>query len=161
MTKMRIHFGLGITSILVIFAVLCLVTFSVLSYASARADSRLSEGVVAKTAGYYQAGNLANEKLAALDGQLETAFRSSGNEAAYYAAAEKLLAGDPDCSAAFENGTMTVSFSEAVSDSQTLQVTVQILYPDSADPWYYKITNWETEYTGDWNPDYSVHVAGG
>ena len=41
--KTEFHFGVGASSILMIFTVLCLTVFSVLTFSTARADQRLTE----------------------------------------------------------------------------------------------------------------------
>jgi hypothetical protein len=161
MTKQRIHFGLGITSILVIFVILCIVTFSVLSYVSAKADSSLSSKVSENTADYYNACSRANEKLAVIDEKLSSIADAYGNQAAYFAAAEEYFASDPSYQQSYSKENLAVVFTEDLSASQVLHVTVQILYPGGSNPWYYKITGWETENVAEWNPDNSVHVIGG
>lgn len=50
----------GITSIVLIFVLLCLLTFAVLSVVSARADYKLSEKNTTRTTEYYEAENTAN-----------------------------------------------------------------------------------------------------
>ena len=58
--------AVGLTSLLVIFAVLCLAIFSVLALSTARAGARLSDQAKAAVLGYYQAELEANELLACL-----------------------------------------------------------------------------------------------
>lgn len=182
MKNRSFHFGLGITSILVIFVILCIVTFSVLSYVSARADRRLSEDVSEKTVAVYRAENLASSVLSDLDASLEDACRgtspqntegsagtqtdaegtesTAGTQEAYFAAAKKLLGETAGMTVTESGGNLYASFSETISDTQSLCVTAQILYPQEGNPWYYKVTQWETKYTADWTPDQSVHVIG-
>ena len=58
--------AVGITSLLVIFAVLCLAVFSVLALSTAQADARLSCQTREAVLGYYQAELEANRILAQL-----------------------------------------------------------------------------------------------
>ena len=53
--------SVGITSLALIFVMLCLLTFSVLSLVSARADMRLSQRSARRTTAYYDAENQAND----------------------------------------------------------------------------------------------------
>ena len=53
----------GTTSIVLIFVLLCLLTFAVLSVVSARADYKLSEKNTTRTTEYYEAENTANDIL--------------------------------------------------------------------------------------------------
>lgn len=59
-------FGFGISSLLVIFAVLCLTVFAMLSVSTVQAHQRLSEKSIAADEGYYRADAAAQEVLAML-----------------------------------------------------------------------------------------------
>lgn len=61
----QIGLNIGASSILVVFILLCLVTFSVLSLVSANADLKLSKRVAEHTREYYDATSEAEEILAA------------------------------------------------------------------------------------------------
>lgn len=56
----------GVSSLLVIFSVLCLTVFALLSVSTMRANQKLSEKSLAATAGYYKADYEAEEILARL-----------------------------------------------------------------------------------------------
>ena len=56
----------GTTSIVLIFVMLSLLTFSVLSLVSAQANLRLSRKSADRTTAYYEAENQANDILAGL-----------------------------------------------------------------------------------------------
>ena len=58
--------GFGISSLLVIFGVLCLTVFAVLSIATVQAHGRLSEKSLGAEEGYYQADAAAHQVLAKL-----------------------------------------------------------------------------------------------
>ena len=58
--------GVGISSLLVIFAVLCLVVFSLLAVSTAKADERLSRQNRDTVLGYYQAEAEADTLIARL-----------------------------------------------------------------------------------------------
>lgn len=73
------HFGVGTSSILMIFVILCLTVFGVLSFSTARADQRLTEKALAGTAAYYDADARAEEALAQIDGILSDAEAMPGN----------------------------------------------------------------------------------
>lgn len=55
----------GATSLMVIFAVLCLVVFAVLAMSTVLADGRIADASVAAVRAYYDAAAEAEEKLAA------------------------------------------------------------------------------------------------
>ena len=65
--KQRVGFiPVGVTSLLVIFAVLCLTVFALLSVSTVRADKALSEKSAAAIDGYYRADYAAEHTLALL-----------------------------------------------------------------------------------------------
>ena len=55
--------GIGSSSILVIFVILCLVSFATLSIVSANADYKLSKKVLDRTTAYYEAEGQAHRHL--------------------------------------------------------------------------------------------------
>lgn len=57
---------IGVSSLMVIFSVLCLTVFALLSVSTVRADQRLSENTAKAVEGYYQADCEAEEILARL-----------------------------------------------------------------------------------------------
>ena len=83
--KHRFSFpAVGGSSLLVIFAVLCLTVFALLSLSTVQADGRLSEAAVAPVAAYYEADCRAEEILARLrSGELPEGVAACGDEYAY------------------------------------------------------------------------------
>lgn len=72
--------ALGGSSLLVVFAVLCLTVFALLSLSTVRADSRLSDASAQAVAGYYKADAQAQEILARLRlGEKPQGVESSGD----------------------------------------------------------------------------------
>ncbi len=67
--------GMGASSILMIFVVLALTTFGILSFLSARADLRLTERAADHTVAYYKADQAVEDTLAAIDDALVKARR--------------------------------------------------------------------------------------
>ena len=65
--KKQFGMNIGSASILLVFVILCLVSFAVLSIVSANADSKLSARVLERTTAYYAACNQAEEQIASLD----------------------------------------------------------------------------------------------
>lgn len=59
--------GTGVTSILMIFVVLCLTTFAILSYTSADADLELSKEHTGYIEAYYKTYSELNDELAKMD----------------------------------------------------------------------------------------------
>ena len=71
---------IGGSSLLVIFSVLCLTVFALLSLSTALADKRLSDASVEAVREYYQADSQAEEIFARLrNGELPDAVEQTGN----------------------------------------------------------------------------------
>lgn len=118
--------NIGSSSIMLIFVILCLISFAVLSIVSAHADSKLTRKVLERTTAYYEACNNAEAALAGVDNTLQNIYASSENEEAY-----------------FKTVGHNKSYAITISDLQTLQVTIEILYPKNDDDTFYRITNWQ------------------
>ena len=124
--KKQFGMNIGSASILLVFVILCLVSFAVLSIVSANADSKLSTRVLERTTAYYTACNQAEQSLAGMDHTLRRIYESSDSEAAYFASVG--------------HGK---SYVIPISNLQSLQVTIEILYPGTAEDSFYKITAWQ------------------
>ena len=124
--KKQFGMNIGSASILLVFVILCLVSFAVLYIVSANADSKLSSRVLERTTAYYDACNQAEQSLAGIDKILQRIYASSESEEAYFASVG--------------HGK---SYVIPISDLQSLQVTIEILYPLSADDTFYRITAWQ------------------
>ncbi|MBE5877496.1 MAG: hypothetical protein E7290_11490 [Lachnospiraceae bacterium] len=113
--KPQFKLNIGLSSILLIFVVLCLVSFAVLSLVSANADNKLSQKMLERSSTYYDACNQFEEDCAKLYADLKECYTNSQDEQAYY----ETLSKTED------------TYSYALSDLQSLEVTVQFLYPEN------------------------------
>lgn len=120
--------NLGSSSLLLVFVVLCLVSFAALSIVSASADHRLTEKVSTRTQSYYEACNQAESSIAGLDSVLVSQYQSSADEDAYFSVVGH-----------------SKSYIIPITDNQFLQVEVEILYPRSDDDTFYQVTSWQVE----------------
>ena len=123
--------NVGTSSLLLVFVVMCLVSFATLATVSARADKKLNDKVVERTAGYYDACNQAEDRLADIDNTLKTLYESGVNSDDYFAQAGQ-----------------NIDFAIPVSDVQTLDVSVKVNYPAAAGETFYTVTRWKLETTG-------------
>lgn len=118
--------GIGSSSILVIFVILCLVSFATLSIVSANADYKLSTKVLERTTAYYTASNQAETTLARFDQTLESVYNETDSEEAYFATVGH-----------------TKSFMVPISDLQSLEIEVSIHYPQTEDEPFYHVDAWQ------------------
>lgn len=139
--KPRMAFNVGTSSILVVFVLLCLATFAVLSLVSANGDYKLSTQLRDRTTAYYQACSQAELRLADIDSTLEQCFEESASEADYFLLASSRLDIESD---------RTMSWTENISDNQQLKIELAVTYPSDIHPCYYDIHCWiveQTDYT--------------
>lgn len=124
--------NIGTSSILMIFVILCLVSFATLSIVSANADSKLSLRVLERTTAYYNACNIAEECLADIDSTLQSVYLSTDSAEEY-----------------FSTVSTGKSYTIPISDTQALQVMIEINYPETDEDVFYRITAWQIINTAD------------
>lgn len=132
--------NIGGSSILVIFIVLCLTTFSILSMVSARADLRLTEKSIAASAGFYAADLQAESIYAALD----HAFRNHTEVTPekWRTTVLTILPG------ATVDSDRTVRYIIPVNEGRQLEVALAV----SEDLSCLVRSIWRVNNTGDWEP---------
>lgn len=123
--------NVGTSSLLLVFVVMCLVSFATLATVSANADRKLNDKIVERTVQYYNACNEAEAKISDIDSTLKALYDSG-------------LSRDDYLSQAGE----TIDFAVPVSDVQTLSVSLDIKYPLNPGDTFYDITKWKLETTG-------------
>lgn len=114
---------IGSSSLLVIFVILCLVTFAALALASAQRDYAFSSRMAQRKAAYYQASNAAEERLASID--------------------EALSQGTPV-------KAEDLSYQIPIGERQALSV---VLTTDAGSDTFYQIKSWQIINTVDWKDD--------
>lgn len=73
-------FNIGASSLLVIFLILCLVTFAILTLTSAKSDADFAEKLAHHKMNYYTACNTAENTLDKIDAVLADAWQLSGTD---------------------------------------------------------------------------------
>lgn len=142
----------GTSTLLLIFVSLCLLTFAVLSFLSARADQNLSRKTAERTSSYYEACNQAEDRLGETDRMLEKIWQETANEKAYFQAVRETFE-DMD----FDEENRMLSFSVPLTDTQVLTVTLKLRTPESGST-FYTITGWKTINTAGWTADTRQNV---
>lgn len=134
--------NIGLPSIMLIFVVLCLISFGVLSIVSANADRKLSQKVLDRSIAYYNACNLAEEKLCEVDAALKNAYQESPDRTAYISAISVL----------------PTKFTFEISEIQYLEMTLSYLYPKSTDEPFYLLHSWRVVTKDDLDYDTGLHL---
>ncbi len=118
----------GSSSILLIFVILCLISFATLSIVSANADYKLGQKILTRTTAYYDACNQAEESIAAIDCTLWNVYGTSSNAEEYFS-----IVGH------------SKSYLIPVSDLQNLSIEIEILYPEKKGDTCYRIKSWQLQ----------------
>ena len=136
--------AVGGSSLLVVFGVLCLTVFALLSLSTVRADLRLAETSRQAVTDYYAAVNEAQEILARLRG---------GEFPENVEIVSTDYAGWPS-----GRGQSEYSYAVPISDVRELQVEVRI---DWNEPGKYEILRYQVVNTGDWSADDGLEIWDG
>ena len=117
---------IGAASIMLIFMVLGLISFSTLTFVNSRADFVLSSKIRQRSDSYYDACHNANAFIARTGSSLKKSYMLSSSEDAFY------------------NMVGAENFSESfpINDTQTLDITIVPTYPDSPDEPLYTVTSY-------------------
>ena len=138
--------SVGGSSILLIFVLLALTTFAVLSLVSAIADRNLTGKSAIAATQYYEADGKAEEILEKIDTALNSV--SGDGEDAFYSEAGAVLSGI-DASILIDGDK--VSYAVPLNDSQELRVSLTLTY--SSSPQLFELREWRVVNTGDWYPE--------
>lgn len=156
--------NIGGSSILMIFVLLCLVTFSVLSYVSANADYKLTKKAAQSVTRYYEADAQAETRLALIDETLKKIADQTPKDtepAAYYQKVSDALFEMDGVSAVVQDDQLTIQYQVEIDDHRALQVSLQPLFPIESPEKRYVLTAWQVIQTAEWESDDSISVWDG
>lgn len=166
-------FNIGASSLLVIFLILCLVTFAILTLTSAKSDADFAEKLAHHKTNYYAACNTAESTLDEIDAVLADAWQLSGTDtsknstssdtAAVFTEIETQLTAlnsreQLQLSMNFTQSEPTVSYAVAIDDKQNLCVTLTLAAAPAKGEAYYRISQWQVQSSGEWNGDQTLNL---
>ncbi len=152
--------AIGSSSLLVVFLVLCLTTFAILSLSSAKSDYSFSERMAEHKSNYYEASSHAEDILADIDRLLEQTYKSGPMDRQAYLDALSLAfitSSSTPCSFSTQSGEPVISYQVQVDDRQSLFVELKVTDP-SESPNYYEILTWKTSPSGQWESDDTLNL---
>lgn len=139
--------NIGSASIIMVFAVLCLTVFAVLSFITANSEYKLAVKSANSVKDYYAADTAASEVVASISTMADATNGS-------FTEMSKQLT-----KAGFETENTTsglvISFKEKVSDTQDLSVNVTF------DGKNIIVNSWKLESSASWTPSDSAQLWGG
>lgn len=149
--------NIGTVSLLMIFIVLCMVTFAALSLSESARDLKFSQKLAAHTTEYYKASNQAEEVLPEITPILKQCSADYTSESDYYTAVANNLPDRDSISLKAEGAT--ISYQVQINDSHALAVSIRMNAPKEITAGnYYQITSWKEIQTSEWEADNSLHL---
>lgn len=175
--------NIGSVTLMMIFIVLCMVSFAVLSLSTAASDSRAAEKSAKHVKEYYTASNKAEETLASIADTLGAAYQASDSEDKYFEQVRAVYNTAGTTTLADSDDGLVISYSVNMNKKQALAVSVLVQYPthntsmsssasssesesgdafagSSSENSFYKITSWQVVSTTEWKGDNSVKLIG-
>lgn len=152
--------SIGSSSLLVVFLILCLVTFAILSLSSAKSDYSLTERLAKHKSDYYEACAQAETILDSIDQRLEETWLSETMSLEEYLDVlnqELLTDSSTPCSMSTEDGVPIISYQIPVDYRQTLFVKLQVTDPQNSQN-YYKILTWQLAPSNTWEGDDTLNL---
>lgn len=143
--------NIGFSSIMMVFLMICLVTFATLSVLTANADYRLSKKTADKTTAFYEADSIARQTIYNMDQILAEKYSTSSDAVSYYSGIDESLLRDglpnevQNLTVTLQNEVPVVAYEVQVSEVQSLYCTLQICYPQSQGESFLKIIQWQTK----------------
>lgn len=154
--------NVGSSSILMIFVLLCLVTFSTLSLVSANADYKLTAKTVESVSGYYEADAKAELLLASIDEKLIGIAKdaSSGRRFGPEILSET-LSGLNGVTVTQQDEELLIGFQVNIDDRRALQVSLRPVFPLRETEKRYTIAAWQVIQTAEWESNDNLTVWDG
>lgn len=164
----------GISLVLILFAILCLISFATLSLSSARADARLTDKYAAQETSYISARNDVQRWLQDIDTAFADAYQETPAKAAYQRAvksyckdlnvqltevlSEVSSVGPTGDESDHENTLFLVTRSFPMNERQELHVTVRVLYPENENGPFLEVASMQAVTLTSHEYDESLHV---
>lgn len=146
----KLTMNIGIISFVMIFIILCMITFAILSLASAKSNRDSNLKSILHKEEYYQLSNQGQDILQEIDDFLYQKYQTSTSKEQYF-----------NSLSAIKTVHDTITIEEHIvsfycsSKSQKLYVEIEILYPGKQ---LYTIRTWKTESNKEWSPDNNINI---
>ncbi len=154
--------NIGSSSLLIVFLVLCLASFAILSLSSAKSDHSFSEELADHKTEYYNATSKASLVLDKIDNLLADSAESFGSFGNSYknevtALLHEAQIDDITLTCRTINNNLIVCYQIPVRERQALDVKLSITdYTESET--YYEIDTWQIISTDTWESDQKLNL---
>lgn len=143
--------NIGSSSLLMVFLVLCLTTFAILSLSSAQSDYSFSKKFAEHKTEYYEASSRAEMIL----GEIDQLLAENSDQITARLDGKEIDNIPLSCTGA--DGETVISYQVPSGEKQALNV-VLLVTNDSEHENYYKIQAWQLISTEEWNGDNSLNL---
>ena len=147
----------GITSLFLIFSVLCLVILSLLTLGTSNSDLAMSKRSMEQTSNYYNTCSRASDLCLEMENNLWTLYFDSTDENDFYKKIDTIS----NEHFIWDSSKRQLSLELSFTDSQALLICLDVLYPESDAETCLQVNTWQTIVTGTWNPDNRQHIYQG
>lgn len=151
---------IGISFLLVVFIILCLVIFSTLSLSGTLRDYEYSRRSARRTTDYYHACSMAQEHLCEIDLLLREARQSTHDQSDYLDYVSGQISAIPELTLHTDTDPATISFTEEINANQDLEVTLELTSLTQTADRCYKIIKWKETASKNWNAKTTLPVIG-
>lgn len=158
--KLQGFSNFGFSTIVFSFVMICVVSFSVLSLATANADYKLSQKAADKNEAYYLAEEQAYKHISYIETILYATYRTVDTPEAYYQALVESLDLPDGGTYTYENGLATYAFTIEISENQHLDIELEIKYPHAKTDTFIKILQWKSVYEQELPEDEYLDLLG-
>ena len=151
--------NIGSSSLLIVFLLLCLETFSILSLTSAKSDYTLSERLAEHKNQYYEASSKAESVLDKVDATLEETAVQKKEEyiKAITKKFDKTQVDGITLSCSLQEEELIISYQVPAGEKQILNVELVVTDYQNHEN-YYKIQKWQINSTGTWKGDNNLNL---
>lgn len=142
--------NLGFSSIIIVLAMICLITFATLSVLTAHTDYQLSQKTADNATSYYTADAVARKALSDIDSALFTLYKNTATSSDFYG---QILSSEFKKALPLTVSNITIeqtetlpviSYEVPISEMQTLCVSLKIQYPQTDSECFSTIIRWQT-----------------
>ena len=145
----------GITSLIMVFILLCMIIFAILSLSGALNEDNFSQRIAKNNTAYLDASNQANQFLARLDQQLAA---SSLQDPQALFKDPSALTSDLNVQDLVLTKDLQLSFRIPVTETQSLEICIQIAAPDGSENFNYQVLSWKKQTSATWHSDNSINL---
>ncbi len=150
MKSRKLTMNIGIISFMVVFVILCFMTFAILSLVSARSNVNTIQKSIDHNAQYYELSSEGEKTLKTIDDYLYTQYQNTSSSQEYFNKVRQITQ-------IVNNSQLDghILSYDIQNNNQQLHIEIEILYPGK---YFYKIKTWKVSPSQNWNMDQSMEI---